>query len=148
MTGASAVLAELRGRGARVHLLSGRVRIEAAKGLIPAPLIALAREHRDELLDVLHREAAADPALPNRLVLDRADRTAAQWRARFERLAAEQLFLEGYDRDDARRWAYLEVLVEWTLAHPDVDALPSCQAELVARMALSEMGIFDPRSGT
>ena len=59
MTGATAVLIELRERGAWVHLVSGRVRIEADAGSLPDDLIAVAREHRDELLDVLRHEVGA-----------------------------------------------------------------------------------------
>jgi hypothetical protein len=54
-------------------------------------------------------------------------------------------FEAGYTRPAAESRAFVELAVEWTFAHPEVDALPSWQAEPIARMALSELGILDPQ---
>lgn len=135
----TSILAELRAHGARLRLDGGRIHVDGVRPEdLPPALVVAARHRREELLGELHHEAGQlVPAL-----------TAAQWRARFERFTAERLFVEGYERNAARSWAYYKVLVEWTAAHPDVDLLPSCQAEPIARMALAELGIFDPRAVT
>jgi hypothetical protein len=75
----------------------------------------------------------------------KVERTAAEWVARFEILAASRWHVDGFDRDAARRWAFVAVLVEWVEQHPDVNLLPSCQADSIARMALAELGVVDPR---
>ena len=73
------------------------------------------------------------------------DRSAAEWRARFELLAATRWHVEGYERDAARRWAYLELLCEWVESQPSVNALPSAEAEPIAVAALETLGICAPR---
>lgn len=75
-----------------------------------------------------------------------ATRSAAQWRVRFELLAAERWHVDGYERDVARRRAFIDLAVEWTLAHPEVDALPSCEAEPIAVAALEVLGIREPKA--
>lgn len=130
----TSILAGLRAYGARIRIAGDRVHVEGVRrGDLPAELVVAARHHRDDLLDELHREA-------ERLVIAR---TAAEWRARFERLAAEQMFVEGYEQTAARRRAFYEVLVDWVAKHPDVDVLPNSQAEPIAVMALAEIGIFE-----
>lgn len=129
---ALSILADLREHGAHLMVVRDRVHIGGVRrGDLPHDLVNLARVHRDDLRRLVEREAAAG-------------RTAEQWRARLEVLAAEKWHIDEWPRERARSWAYIEVLVEWTEAHPDVDVLPNAQAEAVARSAMAELGIVDP----
>jgi hypothetical protein len=142
---AADVLFEIRSRGATVCRVGDRLGVEPAQVLDDA-LRAAIREHRDQLLSLVEGGGGCQSPPENSCnTATLADRTAAQWRARFEILAASRMFVEGYERNAARSWAYYDVLVEWTEQHPDVDALPNSQAEPIARMALAEIGIFEPK---
>jgi hypothetical protein len=141
------VLLEIRSRGATVCRVGDRLGVEPAE-VLDDGLRAAIRKHRGEILSLVEGGEGSLPPPGNSCnTATLADRTAAQWRARFELLAAERMFVEYYTRDAARRCAYVETLAEWTELHPDVDALPNSQAEPIARMALAELGIFDPRVG-
>lgn len=142
---AADVLFEIRSRGATVCRVGDRLGVDPAQ-VLDDTLRAAIREHRDQLLSLVEWGGGCQSPPENSCnAATLADRTAGQWRARFELLAAEHMFVEGYQREAARSWAYIELLAEWTAAHRDVDLLPSCQAEPIARMALAELGIFDPR---
>jgi hypothetical protein len=130
MSAAAELLADLRSHGARLRIVGERVRVEGVRAeALPAELLGQARAHRDALRRLLA-----------------AERTAAAWHARLELLAAERQHVDGWPREDARRWAYVEVLAEWTEAHPEVDASPSAEAKPIAVAALAARGIPDPRS--
>jgi hypothetical protein len=60
-----AVLDELRGRGARVYLVEGHVKVAPAEAPIPDALIVWARAHREEVLAVMRTEAATGGSAPD-----------------------------------------------------------------------------------
>lgn len=143
--GAADVPSEIRSRGGTVCRIGDRLGVDPA-AILDETLRTAIREHRGELLSLVEGGGGCQSPPENSCnTATLADRTAAQWRARFELLAASRWHVDGFDRGVARAWAYYETLVEWTAAHPDVDALPSCQAEPMAVMALAEIGVVDPR---
>ena len=78
----------------------------------------------------------------------RITRTPAEWRVRFELLAASRWHVDGYQRDAARRWAYYELLAEWTEQDATASTMPSSEAEPIARAALEALGVVQPRVTT
>ena len=75
----------------------------------------------------------------------RITRTPAEWRVRFELLAASRWHVDGYQRDAARSWAYYELLAEWAEQDAHASTMPSSEAEPIARAALAELGVVEPR---
>lgn len=93
--------------------------------------------------------ATAQPgALPTNVAAlhptSRADCDSADWRALYDERAGILEFEGGMARAQAEAQAFVEVCVEWVSAHPDVDSLPSAQAEPIAVAALARLGIADP----
>ena len=84
---------------------------------------------------------AADGKGSCHALLDREVADASAWRARYEARSGVLEYVGGPTRVAAASHAFVELGVEWTFAHPEVDALPSAQADPIAVAALEALGV-------
>jgi len=140
----------------------GRIRV-APKSILTDALRAELRRCRDGVIALLNVRqvfpdarvvAVVDPvAAPTAVTAitpisagqsDQIDDTR-DWRGEYEERAAVLEFEAALPRAQAEERAFIEIAVSWCMAHPELDARPSLEAEPIAVVALAEMGVFDPR---
>jgi hypothetical protein len=126
--------AEPRAREARSWPKSPRAMSSALRRLAPNLRVAGLEVEFDR---------ATDAARSRTLVLEWAETCVQTVRA--------SLASDARDGADAKmrpltERAYLDALVDWVEASPQLNALPSAEAEPIARGALAELGILDPRA--